>query len=307
MQIENAAFARAAASAVAAATKVTARDTFDRAAVFSGRFPDTRSRVRCYDARVTPLSQGILLGGSAFLAGVVNSLAGGGTLLTYPALLAAGISPIHANATSTICLVQGSLAAFWGYRKQLENDGRLLLALTVPCLIGSVIGAYVVLRMTERSFALVVPWLILGATLLFLLADRLRRRWINRPEAKVVGGRLAALIGVQLLVAVYGGFFGAGQGILMLATLGLCGLRDLNRMNGLKNYAAATINSVATVMFVIGHLIEWRPAIIMAVCAIAGGYAGALGAQRVGQRIARAAVIAIGFGAAGWSFYKAFH
>jgi uncharacterized membrane protein YfcA len=255
---------------------------------------------------VTPLAQSVLLGSSAFLAGAVNSLAGGGTLLTYPALLAAGISPIHANATSTICLVQGSLAAFWGYRKQLRGDGRLLLALTAPCLIGSAIGAYVVLRMTERAFALIVPWLILGATFLFLLSGWLRGRWIDRPEAPVVGGRLAALIAVQLAVSVYGGFFGAGQGILMLATLGLCGLRDLNRMNGLKNYAAATINSIATVLFVAGHLIEWRPAIIMAVCAVIGGYAGALGAQRVGQRIARTAVIVIGFGAAGWSFYKAF-
>ena len=138
-------------------------------------------------APVTPLVEGVLLGGSAFLAGAINALAGGGTLLTYPALLAAGISPIHANATSTICLVQGSLAAFWGFRKELHNDGRLLVALAAPSLVGSVLGALLLLALSERSFALVVPWLILGATLLFLLADRLRRRFLERPEAAITG------------------------------------------------------------------------------------------------------------------------
>ena len=248
----------------------------------------------------------LFLAGSAFLAGAINSVAGGGTLLTYPALLAAGISPIHANATSTICLVQGSLAACWGYRKKLRGDGALLAALTVPCLIGSVIGALILLRMAERSFALVVPWLILGATSLFLLADRLHRRWKNRPEALVTGKRLILLLVVQLAVAIYGGFFGAGQGILMLATLGLTGLRDLDRMNGLKNYAAAIINLVATALFIAGGKIEWRPAIIMAIAAVAGGFCGAHVGQRVGKSAARKLVIVIGFGAAAVSFYKAF-
>jgi uncharacterized membrane protein YfcA len=250
--------------------------------------------------------QTAFLGGAAFLAGAINSLAGGGTLLTYPALLAVGISPIHANATSTVCLVQGSLAAFWGYRRSLKNDGRLLLALALPSVFGSILGALLLLWMSERSFALIVPWLILGATSLFLLADRLHRRWRHLPEAKLDGNRLPILIGVQLLVAIYGGFFGAGQGILMLATLGLLGLRDIDRMNGLKNFAAAAINSVATVMFIAGHRVEWRPALVMAICAVAGGYAGARGAQRVGQKVARRAIVVIGFTATVVTFIKAF-
>ena len=252
------------------------------------------------------ITETALLGGSAFVAGVINSIAGGGTLLTYPALLAAGISPIHANATSTVCLVQGSLASFWGYRRSLKNDGRLLLALALPSLIGSVAGALILLRLSERTFAVLVPWLILGATSLFLLADRLHRRWKDSPEAPLTDRRVLLLSSVQLLVAVYGGFFGAGQGILMLATLGLCGLRDIDRMNGLKSFTAAAINSFAAVLFIFGRLVEWRPALIMAAAAVAGGYVGARGAQRIGKDNARRAVIAIGFGAAAYSFWKAF-
>jgi uncharacterized membrane protein YfcA len=255
---------------------------------------------------LSPGLQIALLAASAFFAGAINSLAGGGTLLTYPALLAVGISPIHANATSTVSLVQGSLAAFWGYRRELRHDGRLLAALTVPSLVGAAAGALVVLRLSERSFALVVPWLILGATALFLLSDRLHRRWRERPEAAPTGRRLAALGLAQLGVAVYGGFFGAGQGILMLATLGLCGLRNIDRMNGLKSFAAAVINSIATVLFIVGGRVEWRPALIMALAAVAGGYAGARAARRVGPRAVRAAVVIIGLGAAAVSFYKAF-
>jgi uncharacterized membrane protein YfcA len=247
-----------------------------------------------------------LLVGSAFLAGIVNSIAGGGTLITYPALLAAGLSPIHANATSTVCLVQGSLAAFWGYRKKLRGDGALLAFLALPCLFGSALGALALLQIGEHKFALVVPWLILGATMLFLLADRLRRRWTGRPEVKVDGRRLLLLLAVQFLVAIYGGFFGAGQGILMLATLGLSGLRDLERTNGLKNFAAAFINTVAAAIFFVGGVVEWRIAFIMAAAAIAGGYSGARAAQWVGPRVARRAVIVVGLGTAAITFYEAF-
>ena len=255
---------------------------------------------------VTPLAQNALLAGSAFFAGAINSLAGGGTLLTYPALLAAGVSPIHANATSTLSLVQGQLAAFWGYRRTLAGAGKLLLALALPSLAGSVAGALILLRLSEHSFALLVPWLILGATLLFLLSDRLHRRWRDRPEAPMTGGRLTTLIAVQFAVAIYGGFFGAGQSILMLATLGLCGMRDLDRMQGFKNFAAAVINGVAMTLFIIGGLIEWRPAIVMAIAATVGGYAGAHAAQRIPKRMARATIIVIGLSAAAMTFYKAF-
>ncbi len=253
-----------------------------------------------------PLVEAALLSASAFAAGAVNSVAGGGTLLTYPALLACGISPIHANATSTLSLVQGQLASVWGFRKQLRRSGRLLLLLALPSLVGAIAGALALLRMSEHSFKLLVPWLILGATLLFLLSDQIHRRWKGRPEAPMTTRRLIILCAVQLLVAIYGGFFGAGQSILMLATLGLCGMRDIDRMNGLKSFAAACINGVATALFAFGGVIEWRPALIMSAAAILGGYAGARLAQRIGKENARRVVIVVGLLTSLASFYKAF-
>jgi hypothetical protein len=251
---------------------------------------------------VSPWLQAALLGASAFGGGAVNAVAGGGTLITYPALLAAGISPIHANATSTVSLLQGQLSAVWGFRRPLAGDKRLAALLAIPSLLGSVGGALLLLVISERSFKLVVPWLILGATLLFLLSDRLsaKHEGADKPP------RLAILLPVQLAVSVYGGFFGAGQSILMLATLGFSGLRDIDRMNALKNLAAAITNGVATVVFIAGALIVWRPALIMSIAAIAGGWLGAHFAQRIGKRNARRVVIVVGLATAGVSFYKAF-
>jgi len=255
---------------------------------------------------VDPALQSALLGASAFIAGAVNSIAGGGTLLTYPALLAAGVSPIHANATSTVALLQGQLAAVWGFRRRLSGDRKLALLLALPSLAGASVGALLLVAISDHSFTLLVPWLILGATLLFLLSDRLYRRFRDHPEVELTGRRLIILLAVQLLVAVYGGFFGAAQSILMLATLGLSGLRDIDRMNGLKNLAAAVINGVAAALFISGGLIEWRPALVMSATAIFGGYTGAHFAQRIGKDRARAAVIVIGFFTAAASFWKAF-
>jgi uncharacterized protein len=246
--------------------------------------------------------QAALLGASAFGGGAVNAVAGGGTLITYPALLASGVSPIHANATSTLSLLQGQISAVWGFRKPLAGDKRLALLLALPSLAGSVGGALLLLSISERSFKLVVPWLILGATLLFLLSDRLNAAQTG-PERPP---RLLLLLPVQLAVSVYGGFFGAGQSILMLAALGFAGMRDIDRMNALKNLAAAITNGVATALFIAGGLIVWRPALIMSVASIAGGWVGAHFAQRIGKRNARRAVIVIGLATAAVSFYKAF-
>jgi uncharacterized membrane protein YfcA len=253
-----------------------------------------------------PWANDLLLVAGGFVGGAVNSLAGGGTLFTFPALLAVGISPIHANATSAVALVPGALASFWGYRSQLPRERGLLVALGVPSLLGAMLGALIVLDIGERAFALAVPWLILGATGIFLLADRLHRRDHPGGEVRLAGRRLLLVMALQLGVAIYGGFFGAGMGILMLAVLGLVGLSDLNAMNGLKAFAAACINSVAAVTFLAGDCVEARPAVIMALAAIAGGYVGARGAQRIGQKAARRAVVAIGIGVALVSFYDAF-
>jgi uncharacterized membrane protein YfcA len=175
--------------------------------------------------------------------------------------------------------------------------------MALPSLAGAIAGALLLLAISERNFKLLVPWLILAATLLFLLSDRLQAIG-DRPEARPAGLRLAGLLFVQFLVAIYGGFFGAGQSILMLASLGFSGLRDIDRMNGLKSFAGTIINGVASAMFVWGGLIAWRPAIIMSVAAVFGGYTGAHFSQRIGKTNARRAVIWIGLCTAAASFYQ---
>lgn len=226
-------------------------------------------------------------------------MAGGGTLLTFPALLAYGVPSITANATSTVALVPGSLSAFWGYRKidpaPLRNDLRFL----VVSAAGGLVGALGLLYVGDAVFSKLVPWLIFGATALFLVQEPLGR-WRDRRAVasgreidSVVGFPARALV-AQLFIGVYGGFFGAGSGILMLAALGFFGLRDIHRMNRLKNLANVTFNTVASVAFIIGRHVDWRLAAIMMGGAIAGGYGGAGIARAMGQRNVKRTVIVVG-------------
>ena len=232
----------------------------------------------------------------AILAGVINAIAGGGTLLTFPALLASGLPPVTANATSSVSLVPGSLAAWWGYRG-VERDRRTLAALVVPSLIGGGVGAALAMVTGDRLFGRLVPWLVLAATLLFALQQRLAPR-----GGRTVG--LPAVAALQLVIAVYGGFFGAGMGILMLASQGLLGVADIHVANSRKNVCAAAINGVATLTFLANGRVAWRPALVMAAAAIAGGYLGARLAQRVPRAWVRRAVLAIGFAIAAYMFAR---
>jgi hypothetical protein len=234
-----------------------------------------------------------LLAAAAFAAGAVNSVAGGGTLLTFPSLLGAGLAPLAANATSTLALVPGSAGAFVGLRGRLEGDRRLVAWMAAPSVLGGVGGTLLALRAGDTVFAAVVPWLVLGATLLFLAAEPISR-WLRRREDTAASVNLAALAGGQLLVALYGGFFGAGIGILMLAGLALAGVRDVHRMNALKNLAAVCINGVSAVTFALSGRVDWPLAGVMALAAVAGGRLGAGVALRVGQAHVRRAVVFIG-------------
>ncbi len=247
----------------------------------------------------TPI-QLVALVAAAFAAGAVNSIAGGGTLLTFPALLAAGVSPLAANATSTVALVPGSLGAFWGYRGELHNDRVVLVSLAVPSALGGVAGALLALRAGDALFAALVPWLILGATGLFLANEPIAR-WLGRktgdtagPAAKPSTRSLAAMSVFQFAVAVYGGFFGAGIGILMLAALGIAGMRNVHRMNAFKNFAAACINGIAAVTFAARGRVIWWLAGVMALAAVAGGVLGARAAKKVGQKTVRGLIVAVG-------------
>jgi uncharacterized protein len=242
----------------------------------------------------------LMLFAAAFLAGAVNSIAGGGTLLTFPALLSAGLPAVTANATSTVALVPGSLSAFWGYRRAVRGEGRLLLAMALPSLIGGTLGALAADRVGDATFGRLAPLLVLGATLLFMAQEPLRR-WAPDRRGR---SQLAAIAGFQLLVALYGGFFGAGIGILMLAALGLLGLTDIHRMNGLKNLAAVCINGLAAATFAVAGRVEWPIAGLMMLGGVAGGYSGAGLAQRLGQETVRRLVVAIGFGMSAHLFLR---
>jgi uncharacterized membrane protein YfcA len=228
-------------------------------------------------------------------AGALNAIAGGGTLLTFPVLLSV-VPPVIANGTSTVALVPGSMAGAWGYRRELRACRRWLLLLFGPCIIGGWVGTWLVTEMDERYFTMLVPWLILLATLLFLAQPTLSRltgigHGMQRPS-------LGTSVGVglfQFFVAVYGGYFGAGIGILMLSSLGLLGLTNIHHMNALKTFLAACINLVAVIEFAIKGKVAWPYALLMALAAIVGGYLGAHYARRLRPSIVRWFVIAIGF------------
>lgn len=238
---------------------------------------------------------------------MVNSVGGGGTLLTFPSLLAAGVLPLTANGTSTFSLVPGALSSYYGYRHEVGDDKRVLWALAVPSLVGGWFGAQLALWSSDALFAALVPWLILAATVLFALQEPVRRRFARDGAEPVLDGRrIAGLVAMQLVVAIDGGYFGAGMGILMLAALGLMGETNLHRMNALKNLAAACINGVGTITFVIGGRVFWPYALLMAAGAIIGGYAGAGVARRVGQRNVRRLVIAIGVALTVQMLYRRF-
>jgi len=238
----------------------------------------------------------VLLFAAALAAGAINSVAGGGTLLSFPALLAVGVSPVAANATSTVALVPGSLSAFWGYRGEMQDAQADLRRWAAPSLLGGAVGAWLAVHIGDKAFSHLVPYLILGATGLFLLQGPLRA-WLNARPAPEGQSHSPFHIGAtifQFLVAVYGGFFGAGIGILMLAAMGILGLTNIHRMNGLKNFAAICINGVAALTFVFSGKVHWPLALLMMAAAIVGGYSGAGLAKRVGQQNVRRAVVVIG-------------
>lgn len=257
---------------------------------------------------------------SAFFAGVMNSVAGGGTLLTFPALelafapLGAERAASLANGTSTVALMPGSIAGAAGYRRELWECRRFVLRMILPSLVGGFVGASLV-GANQSAFAVLVPWLILTAALLFVIQAPLSK-WVKRraaaeratgetPEHHQPSRTTQALvIAFQFLVAVYGGYFGAGIGILMLSALGFMGVGDIHRMNAVKTFLATAINAAAVVVFVRDGLVDWSRAVPMAVSAIVGGYAGARVARRLPARYVRYAVIAIGFGLSAYYFIR---
>ena len=238
-----------------------------------------------------------LLVASSAGAGVMNAMAGGGTILTYPVLLFVGESAITANATSTVALWPGAAASLFGYRREVSEHRDWLKTLFLPSLLGGSLGAVLLLRTPVKVFAGLAPYLILFATVLFMVQGAVAR-WAQktgREQGGRTSGRLAAALVYQFGVGVYGGYFGAGIGILMLAVLGFLGLSDIHAANGVKNFFGMCINGLAAGYFIYRGAVDWPAALIMVAGAIAGGYAGAGFARRIGKEKARAAVVLIGF------------
>ncbi len=250
--------------------------------------------------------EAVLLFGVAVVAGALNSVAGGGSFLSFPTLLFVGVPPINANATNTMALWPGSVASVGAYRKELAQQNRLYIALLVGVsLFGGLFGAELLLLTPEETFTHLIPFLLLMATLLFTfggnVTKRLRARLNNHNgnttehTANPTWLAVGSVMVLQLFISIYGGYFGGGIGIMMLASLSLMGMTHIHSMNALKTVLASAINGIAVIRFIIASSIFWPQAVVMIVGAIMGGYGGAALAQKIDPKLVRRFVIVIGF------------
>lgn len=238
------------------------------------------------------------------IAGAINAVAGGGTILTFPALLAFGVPPVMANATSTLALVIGTGGSVYGFRSQIPAIRQWLWRFVPPSLLGGLTGSWLLTHTSNAAFSRLVPYLILFATLLFLLQGVFSRFVKRSIEEHHEAKRVWPSVLFQFAVAVYGGYFGAGIGILMLAALGFIGLSDIHRMNALKNILGSLINVVAATIFVARGLIDWPKAGVMTVGAVAGYFLGSHYSQKIPRPWVRRLVLGIGFAISAITFYR---
>ncbi len=234
---------------------------------------------------------------AAGMAGAMNSVAGGGTFITFPAMVFFGMNPLIANTTSTVALWPASISGAYGFRKHLaEHSKRKLLEYIVVSLAGGVCGAVLLVITPPTVFEKLVPWLILLATTLFAGSGRITAYAKKHPITGRIDAKwtVAASLAAQFMVALYGGYFGAGIGIMMLALFSLFGLSDTKAINALKTLLATSINSVAVITFIAKDLVDWRVATVMLMGAVPAGYLGAKLAMRLSERVARSIIISIG-------------
>ena len=246
------------------------------------------------------LVQAGLLFSAAVLGGALNSVAGGGSFITFPALIFAGVTPISANATSTVALWPGSLASSVGYRVELRAERANLRWLSALSALGGLVGAVTLIETPRELFERLLPFLLLLATLVFTFGDALRARLgsatLSRP----------AVAAAQLLIAIYGGYFGGGMGLMMLAAFTFLGMTELHRMNALKSALGVVINGIAVAAFTLAGKVEWASAGVMVAGAALGGFAGASLARRVEPSKLRPVVVVIGWAITSWFFWRAF-
>jgi uncharacterized protein len=241
----------------------------------------------------------VVLTTAAFLGGALNALAGGGTFVTFPALLFAGLNPIDANASSVVALFSGTFSGAWAYRRDIlavtEVNVRGFFFLS---LIGGLIGAFLLLSTRTSTFAGLVPWLTLFATTVFAVGNFAPLEMIQRINF----GPRAALV-AHFIISVYGGYFGGGIGFLMLAAFTLFGMRDINAMNGLKMVLVGVMTITAIVAFIIADVVRWPETLPMAASSVIGAYVAARGAQRLDQRLIKGFVVVFGAGLTAFFFW----
>lgn len=249
----------------------------------------------------------IILFLAAALGGALNSVVGGATFVIFPALVFAGVPAISANATSSVVVWPAALASVFAYREDIKLERRLLAVLSAASLVGGALGAWLLLRTPGTAFARLVPWLLLFATLLFSFGGALRRRFMGGAPGHHQGtGALAGVTAAQLLISVYGGYFGAGMGILMLAAYALANLGNIHAMNGVRSLLGLAINGVAIVWFIIHGAIAWRPALVMVAGAAITGYAGAAIARRMSPVTVRRFVMLVAWGMTIYFFIRSY-
>lgn len=245
---------------------------------------------------------------AALAAGAINAVAGGGTLLTFPTLLLFGTPPVIANATSTVALTAGTAGSVYGYRGLFRAVKSWLWKFVPVSIVGGLMGSVLLTRTSEKTFSRLVPFLILFATVLFLGQGIFRRIAAAEENTARKAGHHAIFVAIiyQFIVAVYGGYFGAGIGILMLVSLGFIGLENIHEMNALKTVLSSLINLVASIWFIWAGLIDWPRALVMTAGALAGYFLGAHYSQRIPARMVRQIITAIGLILSGVTFYQEF-
>lgn len=233
---------------------------------------------------------------TAFVGSALNSVAGGGSFLALPALLFAGVSPVTANATTTMALWPGAVSSAIAYRRDIRLTGVRLVVLAGASLVGGLLGAIMLVRTSDTSFMRLLPWLMLAAAVTFTFGGRRKATEVAPPpsdrRAPWWRREIVALAVMQLAIAIYGGYFGGGMGIMMLATLAIAGMTDIHEMNGLKSVLGAVINGVALVEFIASGSVAWAPGLVMVGGGVIGGYAGASVARHIARAHIRKFVVA---------------
>jgi len=252
------------------------------------------------------LPQAIFLFTAGALGGALNAVAGGGSFIAFPALLFVGVGPVAANATNTLALWVGVTASGGAYRKHLNISRRVLIPLIVMSIVGGLAGAVLLIKTPANTFLRVLPWLLLGATLLFAFGKHLTGKISAGISHESSNAAVAGACVFELFVAVYGGYFGGGMGIMNLAMLAAIGMTDIHAMNALKVVLGGFINGVATFTFIATGAVVWRQGAVMTAGALLGGYCAAHYAQRLPQSWIRAFVIAIGFAMTIYFFLRAY-